>query len=193
MKRHRGDPQREFGEFVAGATDYLIRTAYLMTWDSREAEDLVQETLVRLSRHWPRVVRMTNVRAYARKILVNLVIDGTESRKRRHHEMAWDESALEQRTDNTSTMALKEVDARLQLRAMLASLPIRQRTVIVLRYWEDMSESDVAELLGCPVGTVKSTASRALVQLREILSDAKTSELSFACSSSWLSPKEAEK
>lgn len=105
-----------------------------MTWNLSEAEDLVQETLARLSRHWPRVVAMTNIRYYARRTLVNLVIDSAGGWKRQHHEMVSDDSALDQRADDSAAMTLKEVDARLQLRVRLASLSIRQRTVIVLRY-----------------------------------------------------------
>jgi RNA polymerase sigma-70 factor (sigma-E family) len=162
-----GAPQREFERFVAEWTDPLVRTAYLMARDLAEAEDLVQETLLRVARRWPRVRAMDHPAAYARRILVNLAIDGAERRARRTGELS---VAGSQRTadlaDSRAERDLRAVDVQEELLRALAGLPPRQRAVIVLRYWEDLPETEVAAILGCSAGTVKSTASRGLARLR---------------------------
>lgn len=173
--RKRGS-HRQFDRFVAESTESLLRTAYLMTWDLAESEDLVQEVLVRLAHHWPRVTAMGTPQAYARKILVNLVIDGSAGRRRRTEELAQKTSIFENYEDEAAGAALRGIDARSQLRLLLGGLSVRQRTVIVLRYWEDLPEAEIAELLGCAVGTVKSTASRAMGQLRGALTPSELSD-----------------
>jgi RNA polymerase sigma-70 factor (sigma-E family) len=164
-----GAAQRQFERFVAEATDSLLRTGYLMTWDLSETEDLVQEALLRVARRWNRVRSMEHPQAYARRILVNLVIDGHEHRKRRRDELEVDEGVFDGYVDHTATRVWRRADAASEFRWALAALTRRQRAVIVLRYWEDMSEAEVAELLGCSIGTVKSTASRGAARLREAL------------------------
>jgi RNA polymerase sigma-70 factor (sigma-E family) len=167
---HRGATRTEFERFVAGCADDLLRTAYLIAWDLSEAEDLVQESLLRVARRWPRVRAMDQPVAYARRILVNLALDGARRRTRRRHELsALDGAPLEARADEAAARVLALLDTRAALVAVLGTLPPRQRAVLVLRYFEDLSEAQVAETLGCSLGTVKSTASRALVRLREAL------------------------
>jgi RNA polymerase sigma-70 factor (sigma-E family) len=166
-----GQARREFERFVTDWTDHLLRTGYLMAWDLAEAEDLVQETLLRVARRWTRVRSMDHPAAYARRILVNLAIDGAERRARRNGELDLaDAPPLADHADKRAERELGAVDTQAELLAALAQLPVRQRAVIVLRYWEDLPEAEVAVILGCSAGTVKSTASRGLVRLREALS-----------------------
>jgi RNA polymerase sigma-70 factor (sigma-E family) len=154
----------DFDEFVSAHVDDLLRTAYLIVWDRADAEDLVQECLLKLARRWPRVRRMDQPRAYARRILVNLALDGQRGRARRRSEL--EPSAA---TSATAFDPLAAIDARAELLEALAQLPARQRAVIVLRYFNDLTETQVAELLGCSPGTVKSSASRGLARLRAAL------------------------
>jgi RNA polymerase sigma-70 factor (sigma-E family) len=164
--------RRDFERFVAERTDPLLRTAFLVAGDAAEAEDLVQETLFRVARRWPRVAAMESPGAYARKILLNLALRDSRRRSRRRAELATppDARALEL-ADSRAECDLRTVEAQAELIAALNSLPARQRAVIVLRYWDDLPESEVAEMLGCSVGTVKSTASRALARLRSARAD----------------------
>jgi len=162
--------RRQFDRFVDEVTEGLVRTGYSMTFDLAETEDLVQETLLRVARRWDRVRSMDHPAAYARRILVNLVIDGGKERSRRNAELeAGGDGELEASPDADAFEPFRTIDAVSELRAALGTLSRRQRAVIVLRYWEDLSEADVAELLGCSVGTVKSTASRGLTRLRQVI------------------------
>jgi len=161
---------REFERFVTDSADQLLRAAYLMAGNLAEAEDLTQETLLRVARRWHRVRIMDHPTAYARRILVNLAIDGAEERANRAGELGVPGGApvLEQ-ADSRAERALLAIDAHTDLARVLASLSPRQRAIIILRYWADLRETDVAEILGCSVGTVKSTTSRGLARLREVL------------------------
>jgi RNA polymerase sigma-70 factor (sigma-E family) len=154
----------DFDQFVAAHVDDLVRTAYLIVWDEAEAEDLVQECLLKVARRWPRVRRMEQPRAYARRILVNLALDGARGRARRRSE-------LEPGGGSSATAVdpLSALDTRAELLQALGQLPARQRAVLVLRYFNDLTEAQVAEVLGCSPGTVKSSASRGLARLREVL------------------------
>jgi RNA polymerase sigma-70 factor (sigma-E family) len=159
--------RREFEVFVAGGVDDLLRTGYLVVWDLAEAEDLVQETLLRVAKRWPRVRGMEHPLAYARRILVNLALDRAGRRSRERHEL--DTRPAEDLVDERSARALGRIDAQSELVSVLAALPPRQRAVLVLRYFADLPEAEVAVTLGCSVGTVKSTASRALARLEQEL------------------------
>lgn len=152
MNRH------DFDRFVTDSTDTLLRTAYLIVWDLSEAEDLVQETLFKVARRWRKVSRMEHPAAYARRILVNLALDGRQKRSRRRAEL----SAVGAEGPVTPAATLGTHD---ELHAALVALPPRQRAVLVLRYFLDLPEAEVAEVLQCSLGTVKSTASRALARL----------------------------
>lgn len=166
-----GAPQREFERFVADSADQLLRTAYLMASDLPEAEDLVQETLLRVARRWHRVRTMDHPVAYARRVLVNLAIDGAEQHVRRQGELVLPDGAAGwDQADRHAERDIGAVDTQADLLEVLASLPARQRTVIVLRYWEDLPEAQVAAILGCPAGTVKSLAARGLARLRLAIS-----------------------
>lgn len=162
--------RRQFDRFADEITEALLRTGYLMTFDLAETEDLVQETLLRVARRWDRVRSMEYPAAYARRVLVNLALDGGPRRSRRNAELdAGGDGGLEARPDVDSSRSFGSVDAISELRWALGTLSRRQRAVIVLRYWEDLPEADVAELLGCSLGTVKSAAFRGLARLREVM------------------------
>ena len=154
----------DFDEFVATHADDLLRTAYLIVWDEAEAEDLVQECLMKLARRWPRVSRMEHSGAYGRRVLVNLALDGARGRARRRSELEPGVAA-----SATAVDPLPMLDTRAELIDALGRLPARQRAVLVLRYFNDLTEAQVAEVLGCSPGTVKSSASRGLARLREVL------------------------
>jgi RNA polymerase sigma-70 factor (sigma-E family) len=162
----------EFERFVTDSVDDLLRTAHLIVWDETEAEDLVQESFIKLAKRWPRVRNMESPRAYARRVLVNMALDGRKSRARWRQELNGE--LPHDAADDGSARDLKRVDARDELLCALSHLPPRQRSVLVLRYLADLSEAQVAEALGCSVGTVKSTTSRALEALGQTLQPAHT-------------------
>lgn len=157
----------DFERFVSDSVDLLFQTAYLILWDEREAEDVVQESLFRIARRWPRVRALDHPRAYARRVVVNLALDGRARNDRRRREL--DVASPCDVADESSTCDLSRVDARDELVCALAMLPPRQRAVVVLRYFADLPESEVADALHCSIGTVKSTASRALERLERTL------------------------
>ena len=166
--------QRQFEDFAAGASDSLLRTGYLMTGDVREAEDLVQETFLRVARRWNRVRSMDHPAAYARRILIGLVLDDACRRSRRQAELGPQDAGIDA-ADESATRALREVDDLAEVRWALAQLPARRRAVLVLRYWADLSVAEVADILGCSAGTVTSTASRAAARLAQTLTSSGSS------------------
>jgi RNA polymerase sigma-70 factor (sigma-E family) len=161
MNERRAD----FDRFVADSTDTLLRTAYLIAGDLGEAEDLVQETLFAVARRWPRVRRMQHPTAYARRILVNRAVGGAGRHARRRQELAAD--VPPERWDARADGG--EPEGHDELISALAALPPRQRAVLVLRYFLDLPEAEVAAALKCSLGTVKSTASRGLARLERAL------------------------
>jgi RNA polymerase sigma-70 factor (sigma-E family) len=171
--RNRG-ASREFERFAAEASGSLLFTGFQMTDNAKDAEDLVQETLLKVARRWSWVRSMDHPAAYARRVLINLVLDDADRRARQRTELQPHEGAAELADDNAAR-ALREVDDRAEFRWALAQLPARQRAVLVLRYWSDLPVAEVADILGCTEGTVTSTASRAAARLAEILAHAKPS------------------
>lgn len=145
-----------FAEFVAARTPALMRTAYLLTGDWQRAEDLLQTALIACYGKWSRIREPD---AYVRRALV--VTYAGWRRRRWTGERPGD---LPERADSND--AMRGADERADLMRLLAELPPRQRAVVVLRYYEDMSEGEVAALLGISPGTVKSQANRALAKLR---------------------------
>jgi RNA polymerase sigma-70 factor (sigma-E family) len=158
----------EFESFVATHSEWLLRIAYLITWDLAEAEDLTQECLLRVARRWPKVRRMSHPKAYARRILVNLSLDGARGRGRRGIELGRDDASLEH-PDSLALQHIATIEDRDELATALGALPQRQRLILVLRYFADLSEEQTAKAVGCSLGTVKSTSSRALTRLRETM------------------------
>src|SRR5437588_9363573 len=133
MHQHRAD----FERFVTDSTDGLLRTAYLIVWDLPEGEDLVQETLLKVAKRWPRVRRMERPVSYARRTLVNLARDGSRRRSRNRLELTGEASPDRPDTaGDTATLHLRD-----ELLGALAILPPRQRAVLVLRYFLDLPEA----------------------------------------------------
>ncbi len=161
--------REEFEQFVARVTDDLLRTAYLVLWDVSGAEDVVQECLFKVARRWPRVRSMEHPGAYARRIVVNLALDDVQRRHRHGTEVQARDHVVDERHDEGAARALRAVDGTSDLLDVLGHLAPLQRAVLALRYFDDLSEAQVAETLGCSIGTVKSTTSRSLERLRKIL------------------------
>jgi RNA polymerase sigma-70 factor (sigma-E family) len=144
-----------FEDYVAARFPALRRLAYLLTGDWTEAEDLVQDALVRCERRW-RTIEADDPHAYVRRAVVN---GASNWRRRRRLELPLSEqSAVGDHAPST--------DARLTLLAALRQLPVDQRQVLVLRFFEQLSEAETAQALGVPPGTVKSRTSRGLEALR---------------------------
>jgi len=152
---------RAFEAFVNESGDALLRTATLLTSDRHVAEDVYQETLHRLSVRWSRV---DNARAFCRRVMHNIVIDWARAQQRRPRELELLDNydSKDPRSGDPASAA----ELRPTLLAALDTLTAQQRAIVVLRYFEDRSQDEVAELLGVSPGTVKSTASRAVAQLR---------------------------
>lgn len=168
-RRGQDTSRREFDRFVETSADGLLRAAYLITWDRAEAEDLVQECLFRVARRWPRVRKMDHPGAYARTVLVHRALDDEKRRTRRRAELQQSAAGrADEHEDDASALVLGRVEASADLLRALGELPPRQRVALVLRYFEDLSEAEVANAMGCSVGTVKSTTSRALERLRSL-------------------------
>ena len=145
-----------FEEWVGARTPALVRTAYLLTGDWQRAEDLLQTALMRCYGRWSRI---DDHEAYVRRTLVT-----TYAGWRRRRWTGEVPGPVPDGPDGTDAAAGAE--ARADALRLLASLPPRQRAVVVLRYYEDMSEAETAALLGVSPGTVKSTAAKALARLR---------------------------
>jgi RNA polymerase sigma-70 factor (ECF subfamily) len=155
----------EFREFVAARSAALLRTAYLLAGDWATAEDLLQTALTKTYLAWKRLGEIEAVEPYARRVLINTATSWW--RRRWHGERAT--GALPERAVPDGHDARLERDALWQ---HVRALPARQRAVLVLRFYEDLSEAQTAQLLGVSVGTVKSQCSRALGSLRRRLAEA---------------------
>ena len=152
-------PGREdFEEFVAARSAALMRTAYLFTGNHHDAEDLVQTALVKAVPAWGRITGDPG--PYVRRTLVRENI----SRWRRRR---WREVNVERLPERSAVDP--DPSGRMELAAALAQLAPRQRAVVVLRFYEDLTERETAELLGVSIGTVKSQARDALARLRVLL------------------------
>jgi RNA polymerase sigma-70 factor (sigma-E family) len=156
-----GDP--DFDDFAAAAWPRLHRAAYLLTGDHHLAEDLAQTALVRTYGRW-RTVRRADALAYARRVLVNLNIDRA---RRRHGTVEVGDGGLDQVASRPDLRA----DQRDQVVRLLQTLTERERRVVVLRHYLDLSEREVAAELDIAPGTVKSALSRALTKLRVAADD----------------------
>jgi RNA polymerase sigma-70 factor (sigma-E family) len=153
------DIDAEFQAYMAARWPVLVRTAFLLAGDRFLAEDLAQTALTRVYASWRRVRRADDVDAYVRRVLVNANSGRFRKRRVAEHLVAVP-------VDGRSHVPHEPIAQRSALMAALAELPARQRAVVVLRYWEDLSEREVASVMGCSVGTVKSQASKALARLR---------------------------
>ncbi len=149
----------EFDELVAGAQSRLHRVAYLLCHDRNLAEDLVQETFAIAFAKWSRVASADNPQAYLRRVLVNHYLSG--QRRKRVLEV-FDH----RRGDHQRAEADTGADDRSHLQQLLRGLSPKARTVLVLRYYVDLPDSEIANLLGIREATVRSTAARALAAVR---------------------------
>ena len=149
-------------DFLADRGEPLLRAAMLLTGSREAGEDLLQAALERLLRHWRKVEG--DPEGYLRRTIYNLAADGWRRRG------AWQRKRplLRAGPDGGTTDAVDTVDLRDALGRALTQLPPLQRTVLVLRYWEELTQAETAELLGCPEGTVKSATARGLQRLREL-------------------------
>ncbi len=159
---------QEFDDFVRERSAALLRMAYALTGDHGHAEDLLQTALLRTARRWASARNAPE--AYARQVLVNLCRDRVRWLRRRPRESALAEAAEPTTVDAMDAVA-EQVGQRRSLIQALTDLPMAQRHVVVLRFLEDLSVAETAELLGISQGTVKSYTSRALSSLRVILND----------------------
>jgi len=155
------DDRARFAEFAKVRTPALIRIAYLLTGDQHAAEDLVQSALTKTYAHWRRI-RHEDPEAYVRTAMYRERVSWWR-RRSRQREVAPTWATPERQSDPADHAGL-----RLAMRAALLGLPSPQRAVIVLRYYEDLSETQVAEILGCSVGTVRSRTNRAVQRLRQL-------------------------
>ena len=150
--------RQEFAEFAAARSTRLIRLAYVLAGDQHAAENLLQKALVKAAAHWGRI--HTAPEAYVRRIMYCEQVSWLRLRARRR------ETAMAHVPEPPASEEAGGVEARLALRDVLLALPPRRRAVLVLRFLDDLPESQVAEILGCSVGTVRSQSHRAVAQLR---------------------------
>ena len=148
-----------FREYVRARRQALLRTAYLLTGNLADAEDLVQSALAKTYLAWHRIEDRGAVDSYVRRAMVNTQISWW--RRRRLEEFPTDEIPDQATVDYPVSSDVQE-----SLRQAIDRLPQRMRAAVMLRYYEDMTEAEVAEVLGVSVGTVKSTVSRAVAKLR---------------------------
>ncbi|MFG2847052.1 SigE family RNA polymerase sigma factor [Kitasatospora sp. NPDC048296] len=160
-----GDPRsardEEFRAFIVGVWPRLVRTAFLLAGEQYAAEDLVQSAAEKACAAWPKVRRADDPYAYVRRILVN------------QHARRWRRRPPELLVDAVPDTAGVEdgfarSDQRGPLLAALATLPPRQREAVVLRHWEDLSDSQTATAMGCSVGAVRSHAAKGIARLRQV-------------------------
>lgn len=155
----------EFTSFVAAAWPGLVRTALLLTGDLARAEDLAQGALVRTHRRWSSLRRKDRPDVYVRRVMLNLHRSWWRRHRGREHLMA----EPPDRSTGAGWPGSDADDRDAALAEALAGLPTRMRATLVLRFYDDLSEQQTAEILGCSVGTVKSQTSRGLDRLRQAL------------------------
>ena len=159
--------RRDFGEFVAARSGHLIRLAYVLTGDQHAAEDLLQSALTKAAAHWGRIHSAPE--AYVKQIIYREQVSWWRHRSRRP------ETTMARVPDQVATppsagvAGVAGVEDRLALYEALRALPARKRAVLVLRYLEDLPEAQVADILGCSVGTVRSQTHKAIAQLKSVL------------------------
>lgn len=156
------DGEELLREFIKGRAPALLRSAYLLVGDRELADDLLQTALIKTYLAWPRIRDRGAVEAYVRRTMVTTATSWWRGRRFRERASA----------EVPELMAADVMDPRLEREVMwrhLLALPVKQRAVLVLRYYEGLSEAEIAETLGLHRGTVKSHASRGLATLRERL------------------------
>jgi RNA polymerase sigma-70 factor (sigma-E family) len=163
-RANRAAGDADFEAFVEAAAPRLRRSAYLMCRDWHLAQDLTQITLAKMYKSWRRLAQVENVDAYSQTVLMRTVLD--HKRRRSNDEVAIGDlpeppGAVQ---DGTAELRLTLIDA-------LARLPIRDRAMVVMRYWDDQSVETVAAVLGVSASVVKTQSLRILTRLRRSLGD----------------------
>ncbi|GIG86896.1 SigE family RNA polymerase sigma factor [Plantactinospora endophytica] len=159
----RDESEAEYLEYVTARLPSLRRLAYSLCGDDHQADDLVQEAATKLFLHWSKAARATHLDAYVRSIVVRTFLDGQRK--------GWWRVLLTGTAPDPRQTEDHGAEDRLELRRALAGVPARQRAVLVLRYLHDLPVDEVAEILGCSTGTVKSQTSHGLKALRRLLGD----------------------
>jgi RNA polymerase sigma-70 factor (sigma-E family) len=155
----KAELEQAFNTFVSARSRHLLQTAYLLTGDRHRAEDLLQTALTRAYLRWDRI-ESEDPEGYVRRTLANAHIDWWRRK-------SWREEPSAELPELVGPDQMAAYDLRGAVLGALDDLSRRQRAVVVLRYYEDMSEAEIAAALGCSAGTVKSAASRAMAKLRE--------------------------
>jgi RNA polymerase sigma-70 factor (sigma-E family) len=154
----------EFAAFAAARSGALIRLAYVLTGDQHAAEDLLQTALAKAAARWGRIHSAPE--AYVRQIMYREQVSSWRRRARRR------EMTMADLPDQAAAVPAASEETRLSLQAALRALPAGKRAVLVLRYLEDLPEAQVADILGCSVGTVRSQTHKAITELRSVLASA---------------------
>jgi RNA polymerase sigma-70 factor (sigma-E family) len=156
------DVKARFGEFAALRTPALLRVAYLLTGNQHAAEDLVQSALVKTLARW-RSLRHEDPEGYVRAVMYREQVSWWRRRRR------YQETLVDFPADLVGSDPHAQTDLRLAMREALLHLSPAHRTILVLRYYEDLTETQVATVLGCSVGSVRSRTHRAVSRLRQLL------------------------
>jgi len=149
-----------FGDYVRSRGGSLLRAAQALTGNRADAEDLVQATLVKAYQSWDNVAEPDALDTYVRRVMINTHISGWRRRR-------VDEYPTDQLPDSVAADAIGDSELQELVQRAVDRLPRRMRAAVMLRYFDDMSEPEVAAALGVSVGTVKSTVARAVAKLRE--------------------------
>ncbi|CCH22261.1 SigE family RNA polymerase sigma factor [Micromonospora lupini] len=151
-----------YEEFADTRLAPLLRYAVMLTGDPHQAQDLVQETMVRVQLNWRRVAHADSPERYVRRMLTNQYVDWKRGSWMRRVLLRGDpDESLPASVDHAQSAVDRD-----QIWTWLSRLPRRQRATLVLRYYEDLPDAEIADILGCAVGTVRSSISRALATLR---------------------------
>ena len=155
--------EADFRAFVSARSPSLLWFAHVLTGDPHTAEDVVQTALAKTALAWPRVRRKDNPEGYVRRAIVTTHLNALRRKPWREQPRAVIPD------DAAASRPESDLDERDAMWTALSGLPARQRAVLVLRYYEDLSEADIADVLGCSRGTVKSQAAKGLTRLRQIV------------------------
>ncbi len=155
----------ELGAFVAARSGSLLRYGYLLTGDRARAEDLVQDALVKVYLAWPRIEDTGSLDRYTRQTMTRLHVSWWRRAVNRERPVAIPE--LPDEADAAAPLPGAPLEERDEVWRLLATIGPRQRAVLVLRFYEGLDDAEIADVLGCAVGTVRSQASRGLAHLRD--------------------------
>jgi RNA polymerase sigma-70 factor (sigma-E family) len=153
-------PNGDLDAFLEARWPSLFRLACLLTGSPAEAQDLLQESMEKVCLRWSKISRTELPEAYVRRLMVNTLVSRSRKPFRRHELFDGGE------TPGSVESPERAILERAAIWPLVCALPVRQRAVIVLRYYEDLSEQQIADVLGCSTGSVKSQAHDALASLR---------------------------